>query len=342
MKAVVFEGEGRWGLLERPEPTIEAPSDVLLAVEACGICGTDKHILDVPPSYIAAPGTVLGHEFVARVVEVGSAVRQLKRGDRVVVDPSLPCGQCAYCQMGLPNVCLNMEFIGFFRDGALASLTTAPASSCYPIADGVPAPIAALAQPLACVVNGYNLAQLRSGETVLVLGAGPIGLLFAQVMKAGGATTVVVSEVSQKRREQAVHIGADYVVDPSNEDLAEVIRSLTNGLGADVVVDAVGTLLPQAIETARRGGRIVAFGMNREVKPEIPAYTVTNHSLHIYGSVRAPYTFPAAIRLIESGVLNLEEIVTHRPPLENFGEAIELLRSGKALKVALMIAETAF
>ena len=332
MRAVVFQGGGRLAMEERPEPTVLAADDVIIAVEACGICGTDVQILNVPPGHPATPGTIMGHEFVGRVTAVGPGVTDVRVGQRVTVDPDPKCGACASCRAGRPSNCLNLVALGIFRDGALASHVKAPAAAVFPLAEGPSPEIAALIEPLACVVNGANRAAVRPGEAAVIFGAGPIGCLFAAVLEAGGASPLIVVEPNPTRAAVALAVGADHAVTP--EELAAARPELLPN-GADVVVDAVGSLLAACIETAAMGGRIVLFGMNGNARPPIHQVEITEKGLTIHGTYITNFTFPAAIRLIESGTLGLAPIVSEVIPLERTAEGIEHLRAGTATKVVI-------
>jgi len=331
MLAAVFKGEGRLALDERPIPALSQPDDVLIEVEACGICGTDLQILAMPPGHPATPGTILGHEFVGRVVEAGPAAR-IAVGERVVIDADPKCGVCDPCRTGRPASCLNVVALGIFRDGALASHVIAPAGAAYPIADAVPAVTAALVEPLACVVNGTRRAAARPGESVLIFGGGAIGCLFLAVFRATGCSPIVVVEPVPARAQVALAMGADAVLSPG-----EVPAALADWLpgGADVVIDAVGDRLGAAIEAASMGGRIVLFGMNSNAHPPIHQVEITSRSLAILGSYISNFTFPEAIRLLESGRLVVDPMISAVVPLVDGHEAFERLRSGQATKVVI-------
>ena len=333
MRAAVFAGDGRLVIEERARPSVTAPDDVLIEVEACGICGTDLKILEVPPGHPATPGTILGHEFIGRVVAVGGDVRDLPVGARVTVDADPKCGVCDPCRTGHPASCLNMVAMGIFRDGALASHVVAPARAVYPISDALPPEVAALAEPLACVVNGTRRAALRPGETALILGAGAIGCLFLAVFRAAGAGSIVVVEPSPQRAAIARALGADAVVAP--DALEGELRSRLPG-GADVVVDAVGSLLGTAVEATALSGRVVVFGMNSNARPPIHQVEITEKSLTIMGTYISNFTFPEAITLLESGRLNVAPMLTHVLPLARIDAGMDLLRSGEATKVVIV------
>ena len=176
MQAVVFRGAGQWGLEEFPRPRIEADDGVLLKVDRASICGTDLHILSVPPGHPATPGSILGHEYVATVAEVGAGGRDLQPGDRVVIYPNVTCGLCQYCRLGMTNVCENMTTLGIFRHGGLAEFNLAPAKALHKISRDVPLERATLAEPLTCVLHAFEKAALVPGESVAILGAG-IGVI---------------------------------------------------------------------------------------------------------------------------------------------------------------------
>jgi threonine dehydrogenase-like Zn-dependent dehydrogenase len=331
MRAAVYEGEGRLVVRDVPDPA-PAPEEVLIEVEACGICGSDVQIINVPPGHPSTPPVIIGHELVGRVRQVGSAVRDIAIGTRVVVDPDPKCGACASCRSGRPANCVNIVALGVHRDGALAGLVTAPANSIYPIAEEIPSELAALVEPLACVVNGTNRAALRPGESVVVFGAGAIGCLFIAVLRASGAARIVAIEPSPARAPIARAVGADIVLTP-DEWAAQRTEILPGG--ADVVVDAVGSVLPQAIEAAAMGARVVVFGMNGNARPPVHQIEIVEKGLSILGSYISNFTFPAAIRLVESGQLNLAPMITATIPLEETLEGIGRLRAGDAVKVVI-------
>ena len=331
MRAAVYEGEGRLIVRDVPDPT-PGPDEVLIEVEACGVCGSDIQIVNVPPGHPSTPPVIIGHEFVGWIRAVGSAVPDVTIGGRVVVDPDPKCGACDSCRAGRPANCTNIVALGVHRDGALAGFVTAPASSAYPISADVPAEMAALVEPLACVVNGANRAAIRPGESAVVFGAGAIGCLFIAVFRAAGAGRIVAVEPSTLRAPVALAVGADVVVTP--EDWA-ARRAELMPRGADVVVDAVGSVLPQAIEAAGMGARVVIFGMNGNARPPVHQVEIVEKGLSILGSYISNFTFPAAIRLVESGQLNLAPMITATVPIDETLAGIARLRSGEAVKIVI-------
>ncbi len=335
MKCAVFHGPGDLRVEDRPAPALRRDDDVLLRVEAASICGTDLHILADPPGHPATPGAILGHEYVGEVVDAGDAVSDLKRGDRVVVDPNITCGRCPYCRRGSPNLCLNMTTLGIFRDGGFAEQNVAPMRALYPISKQAPLDQAIFAEPLSCVLNAFGQAGLRMGDSVVILGAGPIGLLFLLLFRAGGAGRVGVVEIAPNRSRLAETCGAEAVWNPRQADPAPQVREWSGGLGADIVVDTVGSLFAQALGLVRRGGRIVLFGMNQQAHPAVSQYEITRHEISVVGTFIARQTFPQTVRTLESGRLPLEPLITHRIGLDGIRGVLPALKSGDAVEVVI-------
>lgn len=344
MLGAVFEGNGKLVLKDRPKPELKKDTDALIKVTGVGICGTDLHILQVPPAHPAKQNIILGHEFTGEIVEVGSQVPGFAPGDAVLIDPHPGCGLCEACKKGNTDICIPLmsssgepghpTTIGIFADGAMTSYVIVPRQSLYKVSPKVPSHIRALAEPLACVLNATNKFKVQPGDSVLVLGAGPIGLLFTAVLKANGASKVIVSEISEYRREAAKACGATLVVDPQQEDLEAVVKHETDG-GPNVVVEAVGPLLPQAIQLVRTRGTVLQFGHDESIEPAIPVGVMLKKEVQILGAFIGRYSFDRTAKVMESGQLPLDQIVSHRLPLSKVHEGIELLRQGKGLKIIL-------
>ena len=333
MQAVVFHGPGRWALEEFPRPRIETADDVLLRVDRVSICGTDIHILSDPPGHPATPGSILGHEYVATVTDIGDGVINVKPGDRVVIDPNITCGLCDYCRMGLTNVCENMTTLGIFRHGGLAEFNLAPAKALHKIDRDVPPERACLAEPLACVWHAFEKTNVVPGESVAILGAGPIGLLFLMLFKAAGAGRVFVIEPTDFRRQTAERLGAD-VINPKSEDAAAEVKAITR-IGVDVAVDAAGSLLPEALNLVRRGGRVILFGVNQNAERSLNQYAITRYEASVIGSFIQRTAFPKVARILEAGTLPVEKLITHRLKLADVGDALEAMRVGEAIKAVI-------
>ncbi|HZM87098.1 MAG TPA: alcohol dehydrogenase catalytic domain-containing protein [Blastocatellia bacterium] len=333
MQAVVFHGPGRWALEEFPRPRIQAADDVLLRVDRVSICGTDIHILSDPPGHPATSGSILGHEYVATVTDIGDGVINVKPGDRVVIDPNITCGLCDYCRMGLTNVCENMTTLGIFRHGGLAEFNLAPAKALHKIDRDVPPERACLAEPLACVWHAFEKTNVVPGESVAILGAGPIGLLFLMLFKTAGAGRVFVIEPTDFRRQTAERLGAD-VINPKSEDAAAEVKAITR-IGVDVAVDAAGSLLPEALNLVRRGGRVILFGVNQNAERSLNQYAITRYEASVIGSFIQRTAFPKVARILEAGTLQVEKLITHRLRLADVGDALEAMRVGEAIKAVI-------
>jgi len=307
---------------------------VIVEVEMCSICGTDVHIMSVPPGYIAKPGTILGHELVGKVAATGDGVKNLRVGDRVVTNPNDYCGVCAYCQRNLPNLCENIIPMGIGADGGFAEYVRASEKVAHKIADDLPAEIAAFAEPLACVVHASGRIPVNPSDSILIFGAGPIGLLFVQIMKARGARPIIVSEPVALRREYAVKCGADHVVDPTHEDLTAFVMKETR-IGVDYAIDVVGSQVWEGVKAARKGGTVLLFGFNAKAKPSVEQHQITNREVSVLGTWLANDSFPKAVKILESGALNLRPLIMHTLPLDRTREAIEILRRGEGIEILI-------
>jgi L-iditol 2-dehydrogenase len=334
MLAAVFEGVGQLTLKDMPIPKIARPDQVKIEIEAIGICGTDVHICAVPPAVPATVGTILGHEFVGVVVDKGADVTHLKVGDRVVANPNDYCGNCVYCRMERPNMCENMGMIGLHVHGGFAKYIVVSGKLAFKIADSVPVDQGAFAEMLADVVNGTSKAALRPGESAVVIGAGPIGQLYAQMFRVAGASKVILADTAPYRLDYSRKMGFDLVVDPSKEDFKQYVLAQT-GIGADVVVDAVGSALATAIDVAAKGARVIAFGLNMAAIAQFQQFQITGKELSVLGAWLANSTFPPAIKILESGALNIDGLISHTMPLTDIHQGLALLRNREALKIVV-------
>jgi len=338
MKAVRYVGTG-----ERPmavvcdvkKPQVTKPDDVLIRVEAVSICGTDTRALADPPAFKFAEGVIIGHECCGIVEETGCDVTNAKPGDRVVVHPNIWCGKCPSCRTGHINLCENFRHIGDGIDGVMADYACIPERMVYQISSDVLPHIACLAEPLACVLNGTTTFKAHPGEDVVIIGGGPIGLIFAMIYQASGAR-VIVSEPSESRRNLAYEIGIDDTVDPLKEDLEAYIKKI-NPQGVDIVVDALGTMVPTAIKIAKKGGRISVFGINQIRNVEFNQFPVTEKELKIQGTYITNGTFPLAIKMIENKIIPIEKLVTDRMGIYDVMEAVDKMNKGTSTKVIIEI-----
>jgi len=325
MQAVRWHGPRDIRLDEVPAPS-PAAGDVLIAVAACGLCGSDVHEYLHGPVYIpktphpltgVMPPVTLGHEFAGRVVEVGAGVARLRRGDRVAVNPCLLCGTCAWCRRGQGNHCAKLATLGLSRDGALAPLVVAPASGCHVLPREVDDEQGAVVEPLAVAVHACARARLAGGERVAVIGAGAIGLLVLQVLKAGGAGWTIVVEPRAERRRLAQAFGADEVIDPEGADPTRAIAAATGGERVDIAFECVGhpAAFATALRAAGKGGRVVLVGLVTE-PVAVNLLGLLAHEKEIVGSSAYVSEFPEAIALLARGRVRVGPLVTGRVPLD--------------------------
>ncbi len=335
MWAGVFLKEGAFAVQARAVPALPSVDRVRIEVEGCGVCGTDLHILSVPMGHPAVENTVLGHEFIGRVVEIGEGVDEIRVGDRVTVAPNLTCGKCRQCKAGRSNHCERWTTIGIHRDGGFAHFVVAPERSVHKITESLPLDEAVWIEPLSCVVNGTDLLRVQPGQTVAIIGAGPIGALHGLVFKAAGAT-VIISDLAPARLESARAAGLDVTVNVRTENLADVVMAQTDGLGADVVVDAVGSQFATAVTLAAKGGKISLFGMNEHARPAVSQYEITRNELTVYGTFVGAHTFPRAIQMLESGAIRPSVLNGLTVSLREIERGVAAARSGEAVKVMVV------
>ena len=344
MLAAVFRGPG--GLEVREVETPGAgPGEVVVKVGANTVCGTDVRVVSGEKSRGVAQDVILGHEFAGRVVEVGRDVRGFEAGTPVALAPALACGTCAYCLRGLPNVCPDKRLVGLAIDGGLAEYVRVPAEAVtagnlFPVGEGVPAEHLALAEPLACCINGQENYGVEPGDVVLVLGGGPIGLFHLQLAVLAGAGCVIVSDPTPARRRAAASLGAAVTVDPAAEDLSGIVAEYTSGMGVDAAVVCAGIplLINAALRLARKVGRVNVFaGFGGEGWAEVEANRIHYSELRLTGASDCRLDqYGRAIRLIESGKIDVGSMVTHRFPLQEAVEAIETSAGASGIKVAVL------
>jgi threonine dehydrogenase-like Zn-dependent dehydrogenase len=334
VKAAVFVGEGTVEIEDRDAPIVERPDDVVVKVAANGLCGSDLRAFETPPQMIYERGVIVGHEFTGSVSEVGPEVSAFSEGDRVVAAPAINCQTCWYCQSGHINLCENFTHLGGMVDGGAAEYARLPERALLNVPDSIPDALATLTEPLACVLNGTSRAAVHPGETVLVLGGGPIGLLYLLIFKAAGAT-VIVSEPAPHRAKTAAEFGADHVIDPTAQELPQAVREILPR-GVDLAVDTVGLLLVDAMNSVRKGGRVLVFGLNDLARAEIGEAAISYGEMRIEGVYIAKGTFPLALQLLERNELGFERLITHQFEIDRFWDAVELSRSGEAVKALVL------
>lgn len=344
MIAAVFDGPGKLSVREVANPEI-GPEEILVKVEANTLCGTDLRILRGEKTTGINPPSILGHEVGGRVAEVGRNVRGFEIGVPVGIAPIIPCLRCFYCKRGMENACENGRGIGYEIAGGLSEYMKIPAdvimAGClFAARQELPPEHLALAEPLSCCVYGQRRSPIELGDTVLILGAGPIGLFHLQLALLAGARTVIVSQRSESRRRMASEFGAHIVVDPTSEDLSEVVAEHTEGRGADAVIVCIGAsqLVNDSLRLARKGGKVNVFaGLSGEGWAEVEANLIHYNELQVTGQTGARRSdYEAALKLIESGHIETDKMITHRFGLRNTAEAIAQAYCNEGIKVAVI------
>lgn len=343
MRAVVYHAPGDIRV-QRVEIGQAGPGELRVKVDACAVCGTDLKSYNHGNPRIKAPLT-MGHEFTGLVDQVGPGAEGFGEGDRVVMATSVSCGSCAYCRRGWTNLCVDLAPMGFSYPGGMAEYVVIPARA---LANGhvvktppdLPAVCAALAEPLSCAVNCLDNCNIREGDTVVVLGAGPMGLMNVCVARALGAGKIILSEISEKRLALAEQFGCDLLVNPGEKDLAEAVMDATGGLGADVAVVAAPAAEPQAeaLRLVRKRGTVCLFASLPVGKCTL---AVDSRKIH-YGELRlvgasdsTPRHVRQAVELLSSGAVPAEKLASHVLGLEDILRAFELMTGGEALRVVL-------
>lgn len=344
MKASVYEGYDKIVVKEIPTPTVDDNS-VLVRVRACAVCGSDIRIFHYGNNRVTPPQT-LGHEISGDVVEVGKNVTKFKPGDRVAIGADVPCGECAFCEAGIGNNCqinyaMGYQFAGGFAEYLLLNKTVVNFGPVHKIPDHVSYDEAALAEPLACVLNALELAPVKLNDTVALIGAGPIGMMLCHVAKAMGAAKVILINRSMPRLEIARSIdAADVYVCSSEEDSIQRVLDETGGLGADVIFTSCPSPQAQvdALKMAKNRARISFFGGLPKDKSEVTLDTNIIHYKELlitgaHGSM--PIHHGKAIDLIASGKIDIKKYLTHKFPLDQIQQAFEAAENHAGLRVVV-------
>ena len=328
MRVVLLTGPDAFEITTVDDPT-PGEADVIVDVAASGICGTDLHIMsgELGHDFPFIPG----HEFSGVVTALGSAVSTLRVGDRVVVDPGLPCHTCSSCRAGVENQCSRRGGLGETHDGGAAEFARVPADNAILLPDSLGTGDASFVEPVACAVHGLDSVGPVVGQHVLVLGAGTMGLVLTQLLAASGAASVSVIDIAEDRATAALHMGAAQVgTGPETLDRPQ---------GWDVVVEASGSAgaVSVALESVARTGRLLQFGMaSPSARVALTPYDVFDREITIVGSKSYLHSFERSIDLLAAGIMDVSYLITHRLPLEDYETALNLLRNGAGRKIQVV------
>lgn len=352
MRAVVVHGPEDYRLEERPVP-VPGPGEMLLRVDAVGICASDlkcyhgaaKFWGDEHRAAWAERDRIPGHEFVGTVVVADDAAlarRGVALGDRVACEQIVPCWECRYCLDGTYWMCAVHDMFGFKGyDGAMAEFVLVPTKALvHPVSRDLAPQIAAFAEPLSCAFHAVERAEILFGDTVVIAGAGPIGLSAIAGARQKNPLLVISLDVLDAKLELARKMGADLTINITREDAVARVRELTGGYGADVYIEATGhpSAVPQGLDLLRKLGRFVEYSVFKDPVTVDWSIISDDKELDVRGAHLGPHTWPAAIKLLESGTLPMNEICTNQFPLERFQEALDMVgdSAGASVKVSLI------
>jgi len=343
MKAAILQDIGKMEIVDAKMPACD-PAGLLIKVGACAVCGTDVKVYHHGHKHIVPP-RITGHELAGEIVEVGKTVKGYNVGDRVAVAPAVPCGECRYCLGGMQSMCDNLIAIGYHCDGGFAEFMAVPPvavrNGCVNrIPDNVSFEEAALAEPLACTINAAELTHTGIGQTVVVIGAGPIGCLHIMLSKSIGATQTIMIDISQERLDMSKIAQADLYINSREVDPIKAVRDATGGQGANVVITAcsVGKAQEQALEMTAKRGYVNFFGGLPKDNP----YIKFNSNLLHYGEFycvgthgSAPRHNAMALSLLGAGKIKTSALISHRLPITKVLEGIEITEKAKGLRVII-------
>lgn len=324
MKALRLESTGHLFVREVEKP-VPGPGDLLVQVEACGVCGTDRHLFH--GEFPCTPPVITGHEFSGIVEAVGSDVSGFAVGDRITGDPNISCGRCPQCQSGKVNLCRNLSAIGVHRDGGFAEYVIVPQQQAQPLPASLPPTYGAFCEPLACCLHGVDMAEIKAGSSVVILGGGVIGMLTVQLCRIAGATRVVMVTRQGEKRALAEEIGATHSFDPTTGDAIAGIAGADGLLpgGADVVIECAGVAetMRQAPKLAKAGGTVVILGVMAAGETiEIEPFDILFRELKIIGSFVNPFTHRRAADLIATGAVRVDRLISRTVSLD---EAVDVI-----------------
>ncbi|MHB9130357.1 MAG: zinc-dependent alcohol dehydrogenase family protein [Armatimonadota bacterium] len=331
MKALVYTAPETFSVTEVPTPQPRG-TEVLICVRACGLCKTDVHIHQ--GKFFSAFPLIPGHEFAGEVAAVGDQVARVQVGDRVVADNERQCGSCYYCRRGEPLFCENLYAQGVNAPGGFAEYVLVEEQQVYPLADDISFDEGALVEPTACAVHGLDVIRPQAGDEVLQFGVGPTGLILAQLLRHGGAATLVAVDLSPAKLALASRwadaIGIQVHPDHPQAYIPELKQRYPHGF--DIVVDATGVppIIQSLPQFAKYGSKVVVYGVApEEATIQISPYEIFRRELTILGSFSQAHTFERATRLVNSHTVKVKEMVTHTLPLEEWGYALQMVKEGR-------------
>ncbi|MBA4603873.1 zinc-binding dehydrogenase [Thermoactinomyces mirandus] len=339
MKALVktAPGYGNLEIQDKPEPK-PGKDQIKIEVKYAGVCGSDIHTFE--GHYKVGVPVTLGHEFSGVVTEVGEGVTEFQAGDRVTSETTFYiCGECRYCKTGDYNLCNRRRGLGTHQDGGFAKYLLARKQSVHKLPENVDFQSAAMTEPLACTHHAVAKAEIHEGDLVVVIGPGPIGLLAAQVAKSCGATVIITGLTNDRQRlEKAIEVGTDYAVNTEKEDVKELVHQLTDGYGADVVLECSGAV-PAAklgLDLLHKKGQYVQVGLFAQPEVQFDLEKIIQKEIRVFGSrSQKSADWEPSLALMNEGKVNARALVTHIFDITEWDKAYRAIKSGEAIKVLL-------
>jgi len=342
-KAVVLKVLRNFEIESKPIPTAK-PRNVIVRIHTVGICGSDVHYWAHgkcgPFEIEKGKSLILGHESSGIIDSVGEGVKHLKPGDRVALEPGVPCRYCESCRSGRYNLCPDVQFLATPPyDGSLTNYIEHPADFCYKMPDHMTFEEGALLEPLSVGAHACRRGGVKAGSHCLITGAGPIGLVMLLVARASGATKIIVTDFMENRLEVAKKLGADEVFKATDSDIVEKVRNASSKISQTFECSGAESALLLAIRATQQGGKILSIGRSSKPLQNIPLFEAADKEIDIMGSFRYHDTYPQALELVASGQINVKPLVTHRFTLEESQKAFELAESGGdgAIKIAIVV-----
>ena len=344
MKAARFIDVEKIEISEVPKPRLK-DNEVLAKVEYAGFCGTDIDLLTGTMVHIKNGFTtyplIPGHEWSGVIVETGCAVSKFQIGDRVTSDVSLGCGECEYCRQGRYNLCPDREVIGSYRNrqGVFAEYIAVPQRHLYKIPDNVSLKEAALAEPAATAAYAVKRGRIQMGDTVLVIGDGPIGQLAAQIAKMNGASRVIMAGSWDEKLAIAQACGTDSVINYHREDIVDTVKALTGGDGPEVIIESSGnqTAFNQAVQALKPGGKIVLISWYSDVEIAAQMNNAIAKDCDLVGALASPNSFAQVLTYMAEGRLQVGPLITHVEPLEHLEGVIKMIREKKEMRIKVLL-----
>lgn len=319
MLAAVFNGARNIVVRDYSLRPLEK-NELLIKVAYCGVCGTDRHIYEGSAS--SSVPVILGHEYNGTITDKGSTDTKFDIGDKVAIDPNIYCGCCKYCRIGKVNFCENLKALGVTLDGGFAEYSIVPVSQAYIIPNDFDLSLAVFAEPLSCCLRGIEHAAISPGNSVIIIGGGPIGLLMIQLVKNAGASRVILIEPDPHKQKLGIELGADYSLNPVEENISEKINEITD-FQVDIVIECVGdkNSVDQAIKLAGKGGKVVIFGLApKDRYITLNLQYLFKNELKIYNSLLNPFTMKPAIDLLIHNRINVQKLITKQVYLKDIND----------------------